>query len=126
MKATRLLAILYCLHLLPINESRKCHLIHQCSCFEVCPFDAGMDQNVELKQDRIVIQPTPSTAFSPEDLVPGTGNGVTIPRPLDAPNPTIEIKLTDGAPVNVVLITLFGKIMNLKDFNFWSRFCEIV
>ena len=77
--------------------------------FEVCPIDVGMDQVVDLQKVSVVIEPTSSSDFTPTDLIKTIGSGVIIPNQPDSPKPTIQVQLTEGTPVNVVLITLYGK-----------------
>ena len=68
-----------------------------------------MDQDVVLRGGMVTIVPSPTGVFTPEDLAINTGSGVVIPKVSGEPNPTIQIQLTEGSPVNVVLITLYGK-----------------
>ena len=68
-----------------------------------------MDQDVVLRGGMVNIVPSPTGVFAPEDLAINTGSGVVIPKVSGEPNPTIQIQLTEGSPVNVVLITLYGK-----------------
>ena len=76
---------------------------------QVCPVETGMDQDVVLRGGMVNIVPSPTGVFAPEDLAINTGSGVVIPKVSGEPNPTIQIQLTEESPVNVVLITLYGK-----------------